>query len=73
MLSEVPKTIVLTASGCVYVSARAYVFTLAFDPRRERASFHSSCLIRLSGPVAPSPVIRNIKLNINGLARDACH
>lgn len=52
MLSEVLKTIVLTASGCVYVSVRAYVFTLAFDPRREQASFHSSCLIRLSGPAA---------------------
>lgn len=53
MLSEVPKITVLIVSGCVHECVRAYVFTLAFDPQRERASFHSSCLIRLSGPAAP--------------------
>lgn len=36
---------------CVCCARIGFGFTM--DPRRERASFHFSCLIRLSGPVVP--------------------
>lgn len=62
MLCEVPKTSVSAvehrAGGgrgvCVLLCVHTLgVYSPIWSPRRERASFHFSCLIRLSGPAVP--------------------